>query len=382
MLMRIQHPIRSQPDLDRVRGLNVSVNDVSRYYGPVKALDAVSIDVAAGEFLSLLGPSGSGKTTLLMMLAGFEVPSSGRLTIGDRDVTHVPPNKRNLGMVFQRYALFPHMSVAENIAFPLKMRGLSRAQQAASVRRALDMVQLEQYQNRMPGQLSGGQQQRVALARAIVFEPPVVLMDEPLGALDKKLREHLQIEIKQLQERMGATMIYVTHDQEEALTMSDRVAVLSRGKLMQVGSPKELYDRPSNAFVADFIGNMNFLRGVVSNASGDSLAVDIDGARVEGKVTLEVPKSVGAKVQVAVRPERIRLKKSDSSKPLTGALTGTVLKLIFNGGSLAVLVEIRKEKQIMRVDVDAQSEAAGMMPGDNVSLTWSVDDAHVFREAV
>ena len=196
-----------------------------------------------------------------MMLAGFEDPDAGRIVIGDREVTHVPPNKRDVAMVFQRYALFPHMTVAENIGFPLKMRGMGRAARDERIRRVLELVKLTGYEARKPAEISGGQQQRVALARAIVFDPPVILMDEPLGALDKKLRQHMQIELKQLQQRLGATVVYVTHDQEEALHMSDRVAVMNHGKLLQVGAPRELYDRPADAFVADFLGEMNFLDG-------------------------------------------------------------------------------------------------------------------------
>ncbi|RVD68567.1 ATP-binding cassette domain-containing protein, partial [Mesorhizobium sp. M4A.F.Ca.ET.029.04.2.1] len=209
-----------------MKGEGVTVRRLAKRYGSVTAVEDVSVDVKPGEFLSLLGPSGSGKTTLLMMIAGFELPTAGLIEIGATDITHVAPNKRNVGMVFQKYALFPHMSVSANVAFPLRMRKMDRAQIKRRVSEALAMVQLDDYGSRMPSQLSGGQQQRVALARALVFEPPVLLMDEPLGALDKKLREQLQIEIKTLQQRLGVTVIYVTHDQEEALTMSDRIAVM------------------------------------------------------------------------------------------------------------------------------------------------------------
>lgn len=219
-------------------GAPVFIDRIGKVYGSQTAVGAVTLDVPAGEFLSILGPSGSGKTTLLTMIAGFESPSAGRIIIDGRDVTAVSPDRRNIGMVFQRYALFPHLTVAENIAFPLKMRGVRKDLRAERVGRALDLVQLPDYAKRYPHELSGGQQQRVAVARAIVFEPPVLLMDEPLGALDKKLRESMQIEIKQLQRRLGATVIYVTHDQEEALTMSDRIAVMAKGQLAQLGTPR------------------------------------------------------------------------------------------------------------------------------------------------
>src|SRR6266567_8624280 len=246
----------------------VAVRDLSKSYGPATAVSGVSINVRAGEFLSLLGPSGSGKTTLLMMIAGFEAPTAGAIHIDDRDITELAPNKRNIGMVFQRYALFPHMSVADNIAFPLRMRRTPKAEIRRRVEAALALVQLEEYGGRLPSQLSGGQQQRIAVARALVFEPPVLLMDEPLGALDKNLREQMQIEIKRIQQSLGVTVIYVTHDQEEALTMSDRIAVMRNGCLEQIGSPTELYDNPATSFVADFVGKTNFLEGVCHSCNG------------------------------------------------------------------------------------------------------------------
>jgi len=255
----------------------VAVRDLSKSYGPATAVSGVSINVRAGEFLSLLGPSGSGKTTLLMMIAGFEAPTAGAIHIDDRDITELAPNKRNIGMVFQRYALFPHMSVADNIAFPLRMRRTPKAEIRRRVEAALALVQLEEYGGRLPSQLSGGQQQRIAVARALVFEPPVLLMDEPLGALDKNLREQMQIEIKRIQQRVGVTVIYVTHDQEEALTMSDRVAVLSEGRLAQVGTPIELYERSQTPFVASFIGKMNFIAGEIRGYDGDMVVVELPG---------------------------------------------------------------------------------------------------------
>jgi spermidine/putrescine ABC transporter ATP-binding subunit len=281
---------------------------VSKQFGPIVGVDHVDLQVEAGEFLSLLGPSGSGKTTLLMMLAGFEMPSSGTISLGGRDFTRVPPNKRGVGMVFQRYALFPHMSVAQNVAFPLKMRGMSRAEATLLVEQSLARVRLEGYGGRMPGQLSGGQQQRVAVARALVFQPPVLLMDEPLGALDKKLREELQIEIKTLHASLGVTIIYVTHDQEEALTMSDRIAVMDKGRIQQLGSPIALYHQPETGFVADFIGKMNFISGTVTRLNDGRVEIDVSGqsvsvARSQLGGCRELAR--GQAVRVAARPESI-----------------------------------------------------------------------------
>ena len=243
--------------------------------GPVVAVDSVSLDIAPGEFLTLLGPSGSGKTTTLMMLAGFEIPSDGEIYVDDTAIAAIPPYKRNIGMVFQNYALFPHMTVGENIAFPLKMRGLSKSEIARMSKEALELVKLPGYEGRYPRQLSGGQQQRIAVARALVFNPRVLLMDEPLGALDKQLRESLQLEIKSLHDQLGVTIVYVTHDQQEALVMSDRIAVMNNGRIEQIGSPVALYDQPQSRFVASFIGESNFLSGRVLSCDGGRCLVEI-----------------------------------------------------------------------------------------------------------
>jgi spermidine/putrescine ABC transporter ATP-binding subunit len=292
------------------RGEAITISGVSKQFGSIVGVDRVDLEVEAGEFLSLLGPSGSGKTTLLMMLAGFETPSSGSIALGGRDLTRVPPNKRGIGMVFQRYALFPHMSVAQNVAFPLKMRGVSRAETAPLVEQALARVRLEGYGGRMPGQLSGGQQQRVAVARALVFQPPVLLMDEPLGALDKKLRQELQIEIKTLHAALGVTIIYVTHDQEEALTMSDRIAVMDKGRIQQLGSPIALYHEPESGFVADFIGKMNFIPGTVTGVDDGAIEIDVSGQKVSvARSQLGGRRELarGQAVRIAARPESIAL---------------------------------------------------------------------------
>jgi putative spermidine/putrescine transport system ATP-binding protein len=254
----------------RAEALPIAIRGVTKTYGRVHALDAVDLDIRSGEFMTLLGPSGSGKTTLLMVLAGFTRPDRGSVRFGEREVIRTPPHLRDVGMVFQNYALFPHMSVAGNVGYALRMRGVPRAEIAARVERALDVVQLGGYGERRIDQLSGGQMQRVALARAIVFEPRILLMDEPLSALDKKLRDRMQIELRHLHERLGMTTVYVTHDQREALTMSDRIAVINHGRLMQLDTPQRIYDRPANRFVADFIGESAFLP--VSREGGGGVA--------------------------------------------------------------------------------------------------------------
>jgi spermidine/putrescine ABC transporter ATP-binding subunit len=298
------------PPVAAPRGEAITISGLSKQFGSIVGVDRVDLEVEAGEFLSLLGPSGSGKTTLLMMLAGFETPSSGSIALGGRDLTRVPANKRGIGMVFQRYALFPHMSVEQNVAFPLKMRGMSKAEAEPLVEQSLARVRLEGYGGRMPSQLSGGQQQRVAVARALVFQPPVLLMDEPLGALDKKLREELQIEIKTLHASLGVTIIYVTHDQEEALTMSDRIAVMDKGRIQQLGSPIALYHEPESGFVADFIGKMNFISGTVRGLDDGRIEIDVSGQKISvarsqlgGRREL----AVGQAVRIAARPESIAL---------------------------------------------------------------------------
>jgi mannopine transport system ATP-binding protein len=353
------------------RGLAVGIHEVWRRYGAVTALGGVSLAVAPGEFVSLLGPSGSGKTTLLMILAGFEEPDAGRITVGDRDITRVAPNKRDIAMVFQRYALFPHMTVAENIVFPLKMRRMGRAERDEKVRRALAMVKLDAHAARKPAELSGGQQQRVALARAIVFEPPVILMDEPLGALDKKLRQHMQTELRQLQQRLGATVIYVTHDQEEALTMSDRVAVMNGGALVQLGPPRELYNRPANAFVADFIGEMNLLPGTVEAAAEGACTVRTAAGPASG-IPADSGLAAGAAVRLAVRPEHVELSAGEAP-----GLRCTVTQCVFNGASTAVLLEL-PDGTVLRADVGARSTAADLVPGTAVVAHWPPGHATVF----
>ncbi|WP_433362680.1 ABC transporter ATP-binding protein [Streptosporangium sp. CA-115845] len=283
------------------------LDSLAKSYGNVTAVDSIALDVHTGEFLTLLGSSGSGKSTTLMMVAGFETPTSGRILLNDRDVVGIPPHRRELGVVFQSYALFPHMSALDNVAYPLRMRGVAKQERRARAMEALEGVQLAAGAARRPSELSGGQQQRVALARALITDPRVLLMDEPLGALDKKLREHMQIELRRLHRERGVTVVYVTHDQDEALSLSDRIAVMRDGRIEQVGAPREIYAAPATRFVADFIGEATLLEGRVAGAAGDDL---YDVRTTEGRVVQAASARAFAKgdaVVVMIRPEVMRL---------------------------------------------------------------------------
>ncbi|WP_207461734.1 ABC transporter ATP-binding protein [Azospirillum sp. SYSU D00513] len=283
----------------------IQFESVSKAFGPLTVVDNLDLGIAKGEFLSLLGPSGSGKTTILMMLAGFERPTSGTIHLGGKRIDHLPPHRRQMGVVFQNYALFPHMTVAENVAFPLRMQRLPRAEIDRRVERALDMVRLGALKDRRPSQLSGGQQQRVALTRALVFEPDVILMDEPLGALDKQLREHMQIEIRDLHRRLGLTIVFVTHDQTEALTMSDRIGVFNAGRIEQLDAPHAVYDTPRSRFVAQFIGETNLMEGRVAALEDATATVIVEGLPLRVRRTDGL--ALGQEVSLSLRPERIRL---------------------------------------------------------------------------
>jgi putative spermidine/putrescine transport system ATP-binding protein len=312
-------------------GESVEIRSASKSYGSVRALDNVSLSVAPREFVSLLGPSGSGKTTLLGLLGGFIQPSSGSIHFGDRDVTFLPPHKRDIGVVFQNYALFPHMSVGENVAFPLRARRLPKSSWPEKVRAALAMVGLAGYEARGVAQLSGGQRQRVALARAMIFEPPLILMDEPLSALDKQLRESMQIELRELHKRIGATIIYVTHDQREALTMSDRVAILKDGRLVQIDKPERLHDHPADSFVASFIGEASLLP--VRRVDSSSVAL--------GPAILRSARAVpdGDALMLAVHSEKLLID-DGSSDGACNRLTGTVTDVVYQGESLRVFIAL------------------------------------------
>ena len=300
---------------------------ISKSYGEAQVVDGLDLTVGRGEFLSLLGPSGSGKTTILMMMAGFVAPTSGRIFLEEQAIEAMPPYKRDLGVVFQNYALFPHMTIAENVAFPLKMRRMARAERDGKVKRALDMVRLGALGDRRPAQLSGGQQQRIALARALVYEPKVVLLDEPLGALDKQLREEMQLELRDIHRSLGVTMIFVTHDQSEALTMSDRIAVFNRGRIEQLGSPRDVYDHPKTRFVAEFIGETNVIEAkVTGHRDGIAEVMAKGGHRLQ--VCADEAVATGRDVLVCVRPERLDIGE-DGTVP--NALPATVVDTVYQG---------------------------------------------------
>ncbi len=323
--------------LDRMQTSHVSFRNVQKTYdGETLIVRDLNLDIRRGEFLTLLGPSGSGKTTCLMMLAGFETPTGGEIRLDNQIINRVPPYKRNIGMVFQNYALFPHMTVAENLRFPLQVRKLPAADVDARVRRALGMVQLENFAARYPQQLSGGQQQRIALARALVFDPQLVLMDEPLGALDKNLRERMQLEIKHIQRTLGITVVFVTHDQSEALTMSDRIAVFNHGVIQQIDSPETLYEYPANSFVANFIGENNALNGTVLAIEGDECDVRLDCGTMLRARAGNV--GAGGRTLLSVRPERVVL--NGQAAECANCLDATVRELIYLGDQIRVRVDL------------------------------------------
>ncbi|HWL80010.1 MAG TPA: ABC transporter ATP-binding protein [Roseomonas sp.] len=361
-------------DADRSAG-SIAIEGLIKRFGMVHAVDGVSLDIRAGEFLALLGPSGSGKTTILMSIAGFEYPDEGRILLGGEDITWLPPNRRNLGMVFQRYTLFPHMSVLENIAFPLKMRGVGRAEREERARAALRTVRLDQMGERSPAQLSGGQQQRVAIARAIVYRPRVLLMDEPLSALDKNLREEMQIEIKHLQREIGVTVVFVTHDQTEALTMADRVAVLDHGRLQQLGAPRDLYEAPQTEFVAGFIGETNFWPGIAASAAGAGEAV---GVRLEGGGVMPAVAASqlaeGGRVRLALRPERLRILPEGEGVP------ARVTEAIYAGNATTLMLEAAGG-QVLRLRIPAGAGLPEASAGETVTLGWQAADARAFAVA-
>jgi putative spermidine/putrescine transport system ATP-binding protein len=327
--------------------------------GGTRAVDGISVEIGAGEFFSLLGPSGCGKTTTLRMVAGFEPPDGGIIRVGGREITNLPPEQRDMGMVFQNYALFPHRTVAENVAFGLRMRNVPKAEIALRVRDALELVRLSGLEERRPSQLSGGQQQRVALARAIVVKPTVLLCDEPLGALDKKLRQAMQFELKALHRRLGLTLLYVTHDQEEALTMSDRIAVMRAGRIAQLGPPEEIYDRPRTRFVADFIGDINILEGM---AEGASLRLPADWT-----CPLPMPLPSGP-AAVALRPERVQL-----IAPGQGLVDAIVEEANFLGDSVLLKLLLPGGAPLLARAPRGEASARAT-PGASIGLTWQPAD--------
>ena len=340
------------------------------YDGEVLVVKDLNLQIAKGEFLTMLGPSGSGKTTCLMMLAGFETATHGEIYIGERSINRVPPHKRNIGMVFQNYALFPHMTVAENLAYPLKVKKMNKSDIETKVNQALDMVQLQPFASRRPGMLSGGQQQRVAVARALVFDPDIVLMDEPLGALDKQLREQMQFEIKHIHESLGVTVVYVTHDQSEALTMSNRIAVFNEGVIQQLAAPADLYEKPDNAFVAQFIGENNRLHGLVQSVSNDTCQVRLDDGSVVNATRINVTQA-GEKSTLSLRPERIEVNPTDDQYP--NLFEGRVQELIYLGDHIRTRVSLCGHDDFV-VKFPNSARHAALQEGDNARFGWAAED--------
>ena len=350
----------------------VKLTDISKTFGDNVAVHPLDLEIGTNEFFSILGPSGCGKTTLMRMITGFETPTTGTVQLDGKVVNTLPTRKRDLNMLFQSYALFPHLTVAENIAFELRVRKESKAQIAQKVREGLALVQLEHLADRKPDQLSGGQRQRVALARAVVGRPAVVLLDEPLGALDQKLRKEMQVELKRMQREVGITFIYVTHDQEEALTMSDRIAVMSAGEVQQIGKPTEIYDDPRNTFVAAFIGSCNLIpvtaRGGIAEVAGyGGIPALLDGSLVDG-----------ATATVAIRPERIRLVAGEEA----GAVRTSLTTRVFLGDSWRFIVALGSGGQSLTIDVPSGQEGhlSTAEPGDDVWLRWRPEDARILTE--
>jgi putative spermidine/putrescine transport system ATP-binding protein len=356
----------------------ISFRQVTKRYHALTVVDHLDLDIERGEFVSLLGPSGSGKTTLLMMLAGFEQPTSGTIDVDGRRIDTLPPYKRNMGVVFQSYALFPHMSVRDNIAFPLKMRGVSKAAITERVTRVLDMVKLTTMAERKPTQLSGGQQQRVALARALVFEPQVILMDEPLGALDKKLREQMQLDIRDLHRRLGLTIVFVTHDQDEALTMSDRIAVFNHGRIEQIGTPRDIYDLPRTSFVAEFIGETNLLPCTIAERSAEALRLTSDSgltlsAQARSAQAATRPAD-DARVQISIRPEAIRINDPGINDPsIANGLTGRIVDAVYCGDHIRLIAEVGSQRLIIKSEPGKRVADVG----DEVALSFAPSDVWV-----
>ncbi|NIY96100.1 ABC transporter ATP-binding protein [Salipiger sp. HF18] len=340
------------------------------YDGETLVVKDLNLSLPKGEFLTMLGPSGSGKTTCLMMLAGFETATHGEIKLDGVSINNIPPHKRGIGMVFQNYALFPHMTVAENLSFPLEVRKIGKSEREQKVKRALDMVEMGAFGGRRPAQLSGGQQQRIALARALVFEPELVLMDEPLGALDKQLREKMQFEITSLAHQLGITTVYVTHDQTEALTMSDRVAVFNDGRIQQLAPPDELYEAPQNSFVAQFIGENNTLEGVVKEISGDRCTVQLDGGEMIDARPVNVSK-VGDRTRVSIRPERVELDPQLGDESHT--LKATVKEFIYMGDIFRTRLSVAGNDEFV-IKTRNRPDQRRLRPGEEITIGWLPED--------
>jgi putative spermidine/putrescine transport system ATP-binding protein len=353
----------------------VRLEKASKSYGDVTALAEVDLSVEEGEFVTLLGPSGSGKTTMLNLIAGMIAPTSGRIFINGQDATETPPNKRGLGMVFQNYALMPHMTIFENVAFPLRVRKRPNDEIQSKVTQVLDLVHLPHVANRKPRELSGGQQQRVALARCIVYNPSIILMDEPLGALDKKLREQMQLELKRIHTDLGITMLYVTHDQEEALTMSDRIVLLNEGQIEQMGAPDDLYFNPRSVFAADFLGNSNLIDATIEEAGANGTASIASGHTIRTKASpIATP---GAKIKIMMRPENINVvREGDDSSRFDNHVTGSAIDSIILGGVIKHYVRLKDDSTIVAQELTRSGRRA-LTPGQDVRLAWRREDTLV-----
>ena len=349
------------------------------YDGITPIVDDLNLDIERGEFLTLLGPSGSGKTTTLMLLAGFEAPTAGEILFDGQPLSRMPPHRRNIGMVFQNYALFPHMSIAENIGFPLSVRAVPPQYLRQRVERALEMVQLGGLGARKPAQLSGGQQQRVAVARALVFEPKLILMDEPLGALDKQLREQMQLELRRLHQRLGVTMVYVTHDQAEALTLSDRIAVFHRGRIQQLDTPERMYESPANAFVARFIGENNRLEGTLESDDAGRCMVRLAAGDAPIAGVLAEPLARGSAVCASLRPERVQIRAPGHTivAPAGCSLAGVLREVIYLGDHVRARVAVAGNEEFM---VKRPISEAHLLPpiGAAVEVSWSPEHCRAF----
>ncbi len=340
------------------------------YDGETLVVKDLNLSIGKGEFLTMLGPSGSGKTTCLMMLAGFETATHGDILLDGKPINNISPHKRGIGMVFQNYALFPHMTIAENLSFPLEVRKMGKSEREAKVKRALDMVQMGEFGGRRPAQLSGGQQQRVALSRALVFEPDLVLMDEPLGALDKQLREHMQFEIKHIADNLGITVVYVTHDQTEALTMSDRVAVFEDGRIQQLDPPDVLYEEPRNSFVAQFIGENNTLEGVIQEIKGDIALVKLDDGSLIDAKPVNVS-AAGERTTVSIRPERVEI--NPNLGPNSHSIKADVLEFIYMGDVFRTRLRVAGNDNFI-VKTRNRADQERLEPGTTVDIGWLPQD--------
>lgn len=358
----------------------VEINNVTKAFGEVVAVDDVSVKIQDGEFFSLLGPSGCGKTTTLRMIGGFELPTSGEISIMGERQGFKPPYQRPVNTVFQSYALFPHMTIAENVSFGLEMKKVPKAEIKERVAEMLELVQLPNMGKRKPKQLSGGQRQRIALARALINHPQVLLLDEPLGALDLKLRKEMQLELKEIQERVGITFVYVTHDQEEAITMSDRIAVMHEGKILQIGSPEEIYERPANHFVADFIGETNFIPGTVRK-KGTDFQLEVSDGQVLSAGWVEDNVSIGEASVISVRPEKINLYSADKSPEFDNLskISGIIEQAIYIGTDTRYLVRLTEETTIQVRQQNMMRGGTHLKKGVRVNLFWDSENARILK---